>query len=196
MLTDVFMNMKMLETPFGYFEVLMNGNNIPFSVGKGTYNTFYLDDNTPVHPDACYIARIETVNMKPGDTIEARYSVSGFEYDGGDEHTLNAVVELESYTVGIGCIDTDDLEELWKSDMHKKGADLSKFPTRHRFPYCHMGITDRRDGFEFRMVDDPKKYLCYSKMNYYSNRTVIPLSLVWNKNSDRYAWDIVSFLTC
>lgn len=184
------------ETPFGYFEVLHNGKNIEFSIEKETYNTFYLNGDVPVHPDGCYMVHIETVNMKPGDVIVARYSVSGLQYDGGDEHTLNAVAELESYTIGIGCDDTDDLENLWELYMHEEDADLSKFPTPHMLPYCFWGITDRRDGFEFRVKDEPKKYLQYSNTKYYSKRTIITIPLVWNKNTDEYSWEIVSFLTC
>lgn len=190
------MGTRQFETPFGFFEVLLNGENIEFSVEEGTYNTFYSDDDIPLHPDGCYIARIETINMKPGDIIVARYSAPGLNYDGGDEHTLNAVAELENYTVGIGCDDTDDLEELWKLKIRETNAEPGEFPTQHMFPYCHWGITDRTDGFEFRIVDDPKKYLCYSASKYYGKRTVISVALVWNKNSDKYAWDIVSFLTC
>lgn len=66
-----------LDTPFGYFEVLRNGKNIEFSIEEGTYNTFYLDGNVPVHPDGCYMVNIKTVNMKPGDVVIARYSMPG-----------------------------------------------------------------------------------------------------------------------
>lgn len=187
---------RKFETPFGFFEVLHNGQSIDFSVEEGTYNTMYLEDDVSAQPDGCYAVKIETAGMKPGDVVIARYSTPGLDYDGGDEHTLNAVAELEHFTIGIGCDDTDDLEELWEIYRKETDANSSNFKTPHMFPYGHWGITEKRDGFEFRITDEPKNYLQYADTNYYSQRTVISLSLVWNKNEDPYAWDIVSFLTC
>lgn len=190
---------KRLITPFGYFEVLHNGKSIEFSVEESTYDTYYLEDDTMVHPEGCYDAFIDIVNMKVGDVIIARYSEPGLEYDGGDEHTLNAVAELGSYTIGLGGDDIDDLEALWHYNMNEEGADKNYYRTPRMYPYAHWGITEDRDGFEFRIIDNPEKYLLYSGFKdypYYSNRTVIMLSLVWSKSSDEYAWEMVSFLTC
>lgn len=190
------MIVEKLETPFGYFEVLHNGKRIEFSVTEGTYNTIHLGGDTPVSPDGCYSVNIETLNMKPGDVIIGRYSVSGLEYDGGGENTLNALVETDDYTIGIGCCDTDDLENLWEIYRSEEGAREEDFPTQYMLPYAHWGITKDGDGFEFRITDNPKDYRQYPNSNYYRMRTVIPLTLVWNKNEDEYAWTIVSTLTC
>ena len=187
---------KKFQTPFGYFEVLYNGQNIEFSIEAGTYNTFYVDEKTPVHPDGCYMVRIETADMNPGDVVLARYSVSGLEYDSGDEHTLNAVAELEHFTIGIGCDDTDDLEELWEIDRSRADADPNHFRTIYKFPYAHWGITKERNGFEFHITDDPKQYLQYADKNVHDQRTILSLPLVWNQNEDEYSWEIVSMLTC
>ena len=185
------MTARKLITPFGYFEVLHNGRNIYFSVEEGINNLYYTDDGIPAHADGCYTVRVETIRMNPRDVITARFSQSGLRYDGGDEYTINAVAKSDFYTFGIGCCDTVLLEEYRKTKAAKGGYST----TSYMFPFEFIGISEETDGFEFRMIDDPEKYLCYKDSRYYPDRTVISLPVAWNKNTDEYAWDIVSFLT-
>ena len=49
--------------------------------------------------------------------------------DGGDEDTVNAVVELPLYAVGMGCIDTPTLEDRWSLRRRRGDASMGPFLT-------------------------------------------------------------------
>lgn len=187
---------EQFETPFGYFEVLRNGKPIAFSVDESNYNTFYLNGELPVHPDGCYTISIPTAGMSKGDVIIARCSVRGFVYDGGGELTHNAVAELEHFAVGLGCADTDDYERHWEWAKKDYPEMVELFETQHMLPYTYWGVRKERDGFEFHITDIPEKYLQCADSQIHRNRVEIQVALVWNKNTDEYAYDIVGFLTC
>lgn len=175
------------DTPFGFIEVLKNGNRIPFHIEEGTYNTYFQDD-LELHPLGCYEMAIDISDMAVGDIVVVRYSKGSIASDGGDEHTLNAVGEIDGYTIGLGVTDTDDLEELWQYDKEEYPDD-PRFSRDRRYPYAHWGLTG--SGVEFRIVDDPGKY----PDDHYDTKNII-VSAVWESNDKEYAWDIVSFLTC
>jgi hypothetical protein len=210
-------------TPFGAFEVLRNGRCVGFSIVESDRNVYCVGD-TPLHADGCYVARISMTDMRPGDRVVARYveesdgmlpdgnGFGGLVPDGGDEDTVNAVVELPSYAVGMGCIDTPTFEDHWSLRRRRGDASMGLFLTPRMFPYSWRGLTARGDGFEFRIEDEPGKYLCYrdvdpslgvdkgtgsgAKVARYADRTTIEVVLVWDATAHDYAGDIVSFLTC
>lgn len=188
---------KKFETPFGYFEILHNGEKIEFEIAKEENNNVWIGDKL-FHADGAYIAKINTSEMSVGDVIIALYSLGGMEFDGGDEYMNNAIVETENFVIGMGCYDTDELNETWKSEA----SDSSLQEPIYVLPYETYGLTANGDGFEFRITDDPKKYLKGTKdfkgyNNNFNgkNRSVMPFKLAWHHSSEKQAWEIVSDLT-
>ena len=185
-------------TPLGDFEMLRNGRNVEYAIACGTADTYYRD-GTPLHPDGCYVARVSTLGMRPGDTVVACFpSVSTLILDGGDENTVNAVAQLPAYALGIGCDDTENLEMLWSRRKQQHDREMGPFLTPRMFPYSWLGLTARCDGFVFRIEDDPEAYLQYRGVDGtpYPERTDIAVTLVWDSLAHDYAQEIVSFLTC
>ncbi|WP_256310487.1 hypothetical protein [Tissierella carlieri] len=181
--------MRELETPAGLFRVLLNEEAIEFEVNEGTYNTYYHNDDIPLHPQGCLEVTIDTCNFKIGDLIICEYEKGKFANDGGGENMYNIVGELEGYTIGMGASDTDDLEYGYEDA--KNSLPYGRGKTKFYLPYSNWGSTGR--GYEFHIIDDPKLYKNYS--NYSKIRSNIIINLVWESNDKDYAWDIVSFLT-
>ena len=84
---------KRFDTPFGYIEVLQNGIPVEFEITSeiNGYDRVWIDDETVLYPDGLYEIIIPIEKTNPGDVYIVRYSSGELEYDGGDEHTLNAL---------------------------------------------------------------------------------------------------------
>ena len=168
------MKVKCFDTPAGKFFILLNGEPIEFCVEPGTYNTFYIDEKE-LHPLGCYEVSLDISSLSAGDVVIFAYEFGNLAYDGGDEHTLNIVGEINGYIVGMGAIDTDDYES----------------PTNDQenyFPFENYGKT--KSGFEFHILDNPRKYIAHPMQR------ILNIPIVWESSDNKYAWELVSFLTC
>lgn len=106
--------------------MLRNGRNIEYAIACGTADTYYQDD-TPLHPDGCYVARVSTLGMRPGDTVVACFpSVSTLILDGGDENTVNAVAQLTAQCDEFVFRIEDDPEAY----LQYRGVDGTPYPDR------------------------------------------------------------------
>lgn len=180
---------RKFDTPAGFFKVLVNGIALEFEVKEGTYNTYYNNNDEPLHPLGCYEITIETRNLKIGDVIICEFEKGKFVNDGGGENKYNIVGEVGGYTIGMGATDTDDIEYGYDYSNNNLPDEINK--TKYYLPYSNWGNTSR--GYEFHIIDNPKLYKSYS--NYSKIRSNIIINLVWEINDKDYAWDIVSFLT-
>lgn len=178
-----------LITPCGAITVKRNGRNIPFEVCYNDYNTYWINgdngESIAVHPDTCIKIVIDLFEMKVGDNIICSLDTNIVSSDGGGENMLNAVGEYNGNNIGIGVVDTEDLEYGWKDIVDNLDNDFNK--TKRYLPYdtCHCN-----GGFEFNILDNPKGYRDIPL------RKAIILTVVWCSSDKYYSSDIVSFLTC
>ncbi|WP_179207992.1 hypothetical protein [Clostridium diolis] len=166
----------------GFFRVYKNNEICSFYIEESIYNTFWLNENTPVHPEACYKIFLDLISFSVGDMISCEINNGEMVNDGGDENTLNVVGEIGEYIIGIGA--SDSIEEMysrgeWPKDMNH---------TKYELPYDTLDITKRE--YIFKIKDNPVEYRDRDFRKY------IELSLVWENKEKDYSWDIVSFLTC
>lgn len=171
------------ETPVGVFRVYKNSEVCSFIVEKGKYNTFWLEDNIEVHPEGCYKILIDLINFLKGDTILCEPQNVELVNDGGGENSLNIVGNVDNYVIGIGAADTESIEYGYNKDDLPIGVNKTKY----YLPYDTVDIN--KGGYIFEVKDNPIEY-----RDIY-NRKYIELSLVWERNENKYAWEIVSYLT-
>ncbi|NFT08787.1 MULTISPECIES: hypothetical protein [Clostridium] len=172
------------KTPIGFFRVYKNSKICSLNIEEGTYNTFWLNENKPLHSEGCYKISLDLTLFSVGDMISCELDNGEMLNDGGDENTLNIVGEIGDYIIGIGAPDSDSIEELYCQDQWPKDMNHTKY----ELPYDTWDITKR--GYIFKIKDNPAEY---RDRNF---RKYIELSLVWERKEKEYAWDIVSFLTC
>lgn|GEM_PF-3791417 len=170
------------KTPVGFLRVYKNSEICSFNVEEGTYNTFWLDQDKPIHPEGCYKITLDLALFSVGDVILCDLDNSEMVNDGGGEHTLNIVAEIGDYVIGIGAPDTDSIEEGYSLEFPK---DMNI--TQYALPYDTWDTT--KSGYIFKIKDNPIEY----RDRYY--RKYLELSLVWEKKEKDYSWNIVSFLT-
>jgi len=160
-----------LITPVGVFRVFRNTEICSFFVEESNYNTFWLNDNSTVHPEGCYKISLDLISFSVSDIIICELDNGEMVYEGGDENTLNIVGEAGNYIIGIGAPDSQFIEH----------------GTKYTLPYT-LEITKK--GYVFSIIDNPAEYRDRNFTKY------IELSLVWENKEKEYAWEIVSFLTC
>lgn len=177
------------DTPAGFLKVLLNGVAIQFEIKEGIYNTYYDNNNIPLHPEGCYEIFIDVSNLKIGDIIIIEYEKGKFVNDGGGENMCNIVGKVDDYTIGMGATNTDDLE--YGYEEAKNSLSYEMYHTKFYMPYSNWGGISR--GYEFHIIDNPKLYKGHS--NNSKIRSNIIINLVWESNDKDYAWSIVSFLT-
>lgn len=170
------------ETPVGLFRVYKNSKICSFDIKDNDYNTFWLDENKPIHPEGCYKVSLDLALFSMGDIILFQLDNVEMVNDGGGERTLNILTEVGDYVIGIGAPDTDDIEDGYSQELPE---DMNL--TKYTVPYDVLDVT--KSGYIFKIKDDPTKY----RDRYY--RKYLDLSLVWEKKGKDYSWKIVSFLT-
>ena len=180
------MVIERLDLGFAAVSVTVNGNPIKFKAEKDRHDTFWLKDDTEVHPAGSLNLEIDLLPLRIGDEIMIEFDRGTLVCDGGSYCTLNLVGEIGEFTVGIGVPDTQDYEREYSgiNDGGTEGVNQ----TKRVLPYEMQEFTDR--GFQFLIVDDPQKY------NDRKYRKSISVGIVWEYTSQSYAWDIVSYLTC
>lgn len=94
--------------------------------------------------------------------------------DGGGENMLNTIGTIGNYTVGIGTVDTQDINEYFDED----GVWL---------PYEIWGFTNR--GYEVRIIDNPKDY---KERKHFQQ---IYFYIAWETGTTDEAWELISFVT-
>ena len=146
MITDKFI------TPVGTFKVYKNSVICSFSIEESDYNTFWLNDDTAVHPEGCYKITMDLLSYSVGDLISCELDNGELVNDGGDENTLNIVGEINDYIIGIGAPDSDSFELTYSQDIWPK--DLNS--TKYVLPYDIWDITKR--GYVFKIKDNPAEY--------------------------------------
>lgn len=178
MITDEFI------TPVGTFRVYKNSVACSFSVEESDCYSFWLNDGSAVHPEGCYNIALDLLSYSLGDMISCGFDNGEMVNDGGDEHTLNIVGEIDDYIIGIGAPDSNSYELSYS--QHDWPKDMNY--TNYILPYDTFGIT--KNGYIFKIKDNPTEYRDRSYRKY------IELLLVWEKKEKDYAWEIVSLLTC
>ena len=181
---------KRFSTPFGYIEVLQNGIPVEFEITSeiNGYDRVWIDDETVLFPDGLYEIIIPIEKTNPGDVFIVRYSSGELEYDGGDEHTLNALCEGEEYVYGFGWQDTHDWEECF--NYMDSGLEQNR---KRIIPYEYYGING--SGVEFHIVGGSEMYACLNDF-YQKLGKEIRIIAAWSNRSSKFAWTIVSFVTC
>lgn len=175
----------MLQLPFSSIQVLVNDNPITFEYHDSLFNSFYYGDEKITVLGAIEIS-VDPKEFKQNDIIFIKSSVGKLVNDGGDEGTVNAVAELERYTYGIGGPDTEFIE--WNF-----GSIPGSVPDSRRFGYrqrvlAYELVEVSEYGLKYRIVDG------IGNEKYTNGK--LQISIVWESNSNKYAYDIVSFLTC
>lgn len=181
---------KRFDTPFGYIEVLQNGIPVEFEISSETsgYDRVWIDDDTVLYPDGLYEIIIPIEKTNPGDVFIVRYSSGKLEYDGGDEHTLNALCEGEKYVYGFGWQSTEE----WEEDFNYMDSELKQ--DRERIlPYEHYGLNG--SGVEFHIIGGSEMYAGLNDF-YQKLGQEIRIIAAWSNRSSEHAWTIVSFVTC
>ena len=181
---------KRFDTPFGYIEVLQNGMPVEFEITSETdgCNRLWVDDDTVLYPDGLYEIIIPIEKTNPGDVFIVRYSSGDLQYDGGDEHTLNAICEGENYVYGFGWQDTEDWEECFNYMDSELKQDRKRI-----LPYEHYDLIG--SGVEFRIVGGSEMYDGLNDF-YKKLGQEIRVIAAWADRSSEYAWEIVSLVTC
>ncbi|GAA0078916.1 hypothetical protein UT300005_32950 [Clostridium sp. CTA-5] len=83
------------EVPIGFFRVYKNSEICSFNIEEGTYNTFWMNENKPVHSEGCYKISLDLTLFSIGDMISCELDNGEMLDDGGDENTLNIVGGIE-----------------------------------------------------------------------------------------------------
>ena len=187
------MTTREFQTPFGYIEALRNGERIAFAIEKAADDSYYIDDAETeiVHPLGCYCITVDIREMQRGDHVVVRYSTGHLFGDGGGERKMNAVAEIDGFTIAMGCEDTEDIEREW-SYYKRRDASRNGYEGNRCLPYEVSGLSD--GGYAFEIIDSPQNYLAYHSE--YRKCTEIQIIAAWENNEKSYAWEIVSFLTC
>lgn len=179
------MNTQLLELPFTNIQVMVNDKPITFEYQNLSNNKFCYGDEEVSALGAIEIS-INPKMFQPDDIIFIKSSAGKLENDGGDEGTINEVAKLESYTYGIGGPDTEFIEWVL-------GNIPGNYPDSVEFGYDQQTLNYElinilEEGLKYKVIEG------VGSEKYTNGKLVIPI--VWESNSKKYAYDIVSFLTC
>ncbi len=100
---------------------------------------------------------------------------------------LNAIAEINGYTIGFGFPDTYEYEDDWKW-YKREDPEKIEFCRERWLPFEYLDISGF--GVEFEMMDDPAEYIGMPNVPDY-----LWFTAVWETNDKPYAWEIVSYLT-
>lgn len=176
---------NILELPFGYIQLLLNGTPVEFEYQEMKHNCYWDENDILIKPLGAIEILINSTCYKAKDEIYIYCSAGGLVNDGGDECTVNEVAKLEDYTYGIGGPDTDDLEWRW-GNIPNNIPDASKCGYIKRSVAIEL-VDMTSNGLKYQVVDIEKDE---------NSEISFSIPIVWEKNIKPYSYNIVSYLTC
>lgn len=161
------------ETPFAKLHIYKNGHPIDFEIEPFDYG-MYLNDNSYKKPEGLYKVTIDMDLLQSGDILVCEFDHGHLHDDGGGEHMLNMVGTIGNYTVGMGAVDTQDINECFGDN----GSWL---------PYDVWGCTNR--GYEVHVIDYPEKHK--DRKHFHQ----MYFDIAWEPGTTDEAWELISFVT-
>lgn len=164
--------MKKYETPFGILHVLKNGEEKEFEIKKNENDLFVPDDDEidiePMHPEGCVLISIDIRKCQVEDQILVLIEPEPlFNFGSGSERGVNVIAVKDDYMIGMGCLDTGVSGQAMYPPYELQGKVLG-------------GLQLRVSGDITNPAADP----------------VIEIPFVWEPQTNRFAKEMVSELTC
>ena len=162
---------KIIKLPVGEIRVLLNGEEMFFDMKEE--ESYFKEDSQIIHPDGFVSVKIDMDQLHKGDKLVCEFTGGGLQDDGGGEFTTNRVGVVGRYTVGIGCVDTYQVER-WSDD---------------EVNYLSYELVDQNEyGYTINIIDEPYKY----KGRYFYQ---IYFYVAWVKGTGDLEWELISCCT-